>query len=1455
MEVRECNDDLFGPAVQGCRGNFDFTKSFEHIFLSVIPNALFLVTAAIRIYHLGHQPRIVKGTLFQLLKLGLLLVYFALQLTRAIQFILSHGETVPKLATSAIAMTIVAAVGMMALSFLEHERSFKPSLLLTIYVFLTAIFDAALTRTSWLASVQSWQVTDSHIQLAALVLKLVVLSLESKGKTKFIAGWSPEKHSPEESSGFFSLALMFWLNPLFLRGYRQHCTVENLYAIDQRLGAKLMFSQLAQNLSSANRSGKSIGLARNIAKTLLWPLVCPIAPRLAKIGFTFAQPFFITALISNMQKSNSSSSVNDGYGLIGACVLIYGGIALSNTLYGYYTHRAMYMIRGSLVSAIYQKTLLLGAGEATDTGAVTLMSTDIECIMTGCENIHELWASIVEIALGCWLLHSRLGVAFLSPIIVIIVCLIGMAWVSGTAGKAQATWMDKIQHRVSITSALITNMKPLKISGMVPGLARIVQNSREGEIKAGNLFRLILVISATIAYAPMCLSPVFAFAFTGQNLDVISFFVSLSYLVILSTPLTTVFQNIPVIIAGFTCISRIQQFLEAKIRHDPRIEFCTHGQEKPSPSGSSHPLIRITNGQFGWTKERSVLNNINTVIPDGQFTIVVGPVACGKSTLCKAILGEVPFTEGEVEFGHKIPIIGYCDQSPLLSNHTIRDNIIGTLPFYKEKYQDVIMATCLGPDIDLLPSGHGTVVGNGGSILSGGQKQRVSLARALYHDPALLLLDEVLAGLDQTTEAEVFRRVFGPDGWIRRWKTTAVLFTHSAMHLASADHIIALGKDGSLHEHGKLPGSAECTKVNSSVSGDQKAPLSDDTDPAASEKTLVGPDEGKEKPSNEVHDHARRLGDFRVYKHYFGTIRPATLALFMFSCVLFGFGESFPTMWISFWSSNSYDQSNPFYIGIYGALRVLQLLGFFLAAALALGPMVVDSGSKLHFNALNTVARAPLRFLTTTDNGVITNLFSQDTTIVDTELPKHLFNIAASICAVIGLAVVIAFSSPWLALVYPLLAMVLWLVQRVYLRTSRQLRFLDLEAKSPLYTNFLETARALATIRAFGWATHKLDENYQLVDQSQRPAYLLSMVQWWLQLVMNVMVLALAILVTVLATQLRANPGLAGASLVSLMSLASLVATLVQDYTTFETSIGAVSRLKTFSEEVKPEEQDGEDIRPEEQWPERGRVEFEGLSASYDDLPPESSLSEKPNNLVLKDINLSIPPGQKVAICGRTGSGKSSLLLLLTRLLYPIPGSKITIDEIPVDRIDRSTLRERIIAVPQDAVFLPDGHTIKDNLDPFGLATEDECISVLATVQLDTLATHHKDLLTPLKANQLSGGQAKLFSLGRSVLRQIIKTRTATVDTITKGGLLLLDEISSGVDASTEKLMHAVICKEFSDYTIISVVHSLDLVSQFFDRAIVMDQGVIVESGPPVDLLQVQGWFRELVKEFSQDKE
>lgn len=564
--------------------------------------------------------------------------------------------------------------------------------------------------------------------------------------------------------------------------------------------------------------------------------------------------------------------------------------------------------------------------------------------------------------------------------------------------------------------------------------------------------------------------------------------------------------------------------------------------------------------------------------------------------------------------------------------------------------------------------------------------------------------------------------------------------------------------------------------------------------------------------------------------------------------------NGFITLWSTGRSQDQPTHSNAFYLGIFAALQVISLICIFAVVAVLMTWMIGLSGSALHKAALHTVINAPLRFFTTTDTGVVTNYFSQDMTLIDGELPNALLNLALVLAICLGMAAVIATSSPYLATCYPFLILVIWAIQKFYLRTSRQLRLLDLEAKSPLYTHFLDTMRGLATFRAFGWIPDGIAKNSSLLDNSQRPAYLLSMIQRWLAFTLDLVVAVLATVVVVLSTQLPSNTGFTGASLITFMTFGSSVTLLVRQYTQVEISLGAINRLKTFSEKVKPEQQPGEDVVPDELWPHKGEIEIRGNSASYSDTSSDSEASDidippsprSSRNLALRNLEITIQSGEKVAICGRSGSGKSSMILLLLRLLDPIPSTveNIAIDDVPLYRIDRATLRQRIIAVPQDAVFLPDGSSFKMNLDPVSVSSDLECTSVLDTVGLWPFVTERGGLAAGMSPDTLSQGQKQLFSLARAILRRRIRSRE-----VAEGqdrGILLLDEVSSSVDMDTDRAMHDCIKSEFEGYTIVMVSHRLEMVMDF-DRVVVMDAGAVVETGAPRVLVKTEGSrFKEL---------
>ncbi|KAM0559264.1 hypothetical protein ACHAO7_001524 [Fusarium culmorum] len=342
------------------------------------------------------------------------------------------------------------------------------------------------------------------------------------------------------------------------------------------------------------------------------------------------------------------------------------------------------------------------------------------------------------------------------------------------------------------------------------------------------------------------------------------------------------------------------------------------------------------------------------------------------------------------------------------------------------------------------------------------------------------------------------------------------------------------------------------------------------------------------------------------------------------------------------------------------------------------------------------------------------------------------------------------------------------------------------------------------------------------------------MIQQWLASSLRLIVTGIAVILVALATQLRTNAGLTGASLISLLTFSEIMSDVIKSYTSLETSLGAVSRLRSFSETVATENMPGEDIEPPETWPQNGHVQIGKVSASYD-----VDQDEADRNLVLRDLELDILPEQKVAICGRTGSGKSTLILLLLRLLDPLSScsTNMKIDDVNLHEIDRATLRKRIICIPQEAVFLPDGSSIKANIDPYNAATDAECFSVLNTVRLTNFVHDKGSLNAGMSAEDLSAGQKQLFSLGRAILRRRVRDRGEKK----QGGLLLLDEVSSSVDRATDRAMQEIIRDEFESCTIVMVSHRLEMVMKYFDRVVVLDKGRVVEDGGPRELVEMEG--------------
>ncbi len=263
-------------------------------------------------------------------------------------------------------------------------------------------------------------------------------------------------------------------------------------------------------------------------------------------------------------------------------------------------------------------------------------------------------------------------------------------------------------------------MKALKVAGLVQPVGELIQRLRLEELKSGAVFRSLWTLAVVVAFCPMMISPFIAFAFALNYMPPARVYASLSYLLLVATPLSKIYQGVPSLAAALACLDRIQTFLRTKRLEDFRevVNGSPNDDGDPRAADSrieAAPAITVDDGFFGWDEANPVLRNINVAIPRCELTIVMGPVASGKSTLCNGLLGETPFSSGTVTLRVGSPLIGYCGQSSFLWHGTIKDNILGGSSFNATKYSEVTKATMLHVDFARMPLGDETPIESNGA--------------------------------------------------------------------------------------------------------------------------------------------------------------------------------------------------------------------------------------------------------------------------------------------------------------------------------------------------------------------------------------------------------------------------------------------------------------------------------------------------------------------------------------------------------------------------------------------------------------------------------------------------------------------------------------------------------------------------------------------------------------------
>ncbi|KAG0228164.1 hypothetical protein BGW41_003534 [Actinomortierella wolfii] len=882
-------------------------------------------------------------------------------------------------------------------------------------------------------------------------------------------------------------------------------------------------------------------------------------------------------------------------------------------------------------------------------------------------------------------------------------------------------------------------------------------------------------------------------------------------------------------------------------------EKNTSGQSNSSSSSDStisnekaDDAMRNTHGP--------VLHNISLTIKRGSITAVVGRVGEGKSSLVGALLGEMYKYSGTVRsYGS----LAYVAQSAWIINDTVRNNILFGLEYDKDRYLQVIKACALVPDFKMLVNGDKTLIGEKGINLSGGQRQRISIARAVYANADVYIFDDPLSAVD----AHVDRHIFEEAIHKLLANKTRILITNGVHHLKNVDQVIVIkqgriSQDGSFEEliqdasgdlarlveesnktlratendenESSSEGSLSETE-GGSADGEEDAPISSRPDGPVKRPTFR-----RNKTSKRMEEDLLDLDDHKdvdaevtregrvawdVYKYYMRAVGLTACIIFVFVAIAFIVFEYYTQTWLKYWGNDN-QQAAPSHSTTYWQLTymgwllstVIILSTSILVTLVVMGPR---ASKNLHTSMLTPLIRSPMSFFDVTSSGKIVNRFSHDIGSVDVELPTNFLNLLFIFMLVLlQFAYSIAATPYFLILLVPLLVCYYYL-SGFFLVSSRELKRLDSAARSPMYAHFGETLNGLVTIRSFGHGERFAMQATKMLDQSQQVYYLTNSSQRWLQMMLEFLsdvVLGFIALMAVLSRG-SGSSGVFAIVLSQIGSLTFVVRRMMMEYCLLETNIVSVERIREYSELPSEARDVIPDSNLDDQWPQQGKIEFENYSTRY----------REGLDLVLKDINLTIQPGERVGIVGRTGAGKSSITLALFRIIEAASGT-IKIDGVDISTLGLTDLRSRLTIIPQEPFLF--GGTIRLNLDPFDEWQDADIWAALESASLKNYVSSLPEGLQTVIDNggdNMSLGQRQLMSLARAMLNKHTK-------------VLCLDEATAAIDIETDNAIQQALRKSFKGCTVLTIAHRINTIMDS-DRILVLDHGRVAEYDSPKTLL------------------
>ncbi|OUM67324.1 hypothetical protein PIROE2DRAFT_53426 [Piromyces sp. E2] len=1251
-------------------------------------------------------------------------------------------------------------------------------------------------------------------------------------KKKVIPVPEQPQPSPYEKANFFSKLTYSWENPIFSVGYNRPLEKNDLFLLPHKLQEDYNEERF---YSFWDKAVEKDGQA-NVTKTLIkvfGPKWIPAGVfKLLSDICNLVSPVILELLLDHLDDTNARN--NEAYkGWIYICTIFVLQILATLFINTYFknTMEVGLSVRATVIGIIYRKTLKLSNKAKQTIGdgqIINLVSTDSARLQRLLGNLHYLWSGPFQLIVILVLLIRSLGVWSLIGFTIFLVVIPLQGYIMKLLARLRKQTAILTDQRVKRTQEIIGSMRVIKFFGWEKSFLDILTFLRKKELKRTKKSVILgAETSAIFNVIPFfsCALTFIAYSAAGNRLTAAKVFSSLAFFNMLRFPLAILPNTFSNLTDAMVAMKRLSNLLNAKELDDlPEIDV------------SSDYAVTIKDGQFNWEiqddsseEEKPAdsfkLHDINIEIKKNSLTAIVGAVGSGKSSLINAIIGEMKREEGKITLGGTI---SYCSQQAWIQNATVRENILFGKEYDEELYHKVIEICALTHDLEIFPDGDMTEIGERGINLSGGQKQRINLARAVYFNSDIILMDDPLSAVD----AHVSRALFDNCILSALAGKTRILVTHQLHVLPRVDYIIVMN-NGRIEEQGEydelMQKEGEFARLMHTYGGideneDDSTERSEESLPEDEKKLerKVSKKKAKKEKKEEKktgkalmtkEERATGSVSFSIYKAYAkaagGVICIFVIILLVIFIQLAKLGND---VWLVKWTEGYKNLETSTYIIIYLLWNVGQTI-LTLLYSIYLAYVGIKAASKVHKDAISRVIMAPISFFDTTPLGRIINRFSKDQDSLDSLLFMSMQMLFTNFGNTVATLSFMLYVAPIFGVALVPLLIIYYFVQQFYRSTSRELKRIDSITRSPLYANFTETMQGLPTIRAYNEQNRFIKYNQFLIDENNRPQHLQITAQRWLGLRLESIGAFLVLFdgISGLILKNHLSSSLLGLSLSYSLQVTSSLNAVVRQFSDTEVHMNAAERLLYYANDIEIEDQKGLDAPKD--WPQQGKIEIKDLTMKYaPHLPP-----------VLHNVSLDIQSNEKIGVVGRTGAGKSSIVMTLFRLVEPEAGSTLKIDDISITDLKLSDLRQRISIIPQDPILF--SGTIRFNMDPFDEHTDAEIWEALENAGLKPAISELEGKLeSEVRANgeNFSVGQRQLLCLARAMIRN--------------SPILVMDEATASVDIETDAIIQKALRTKFSHVTVLTIAHRLNTIIDY-DKILVLSKGEVLEYDTPKNLL------------------